>query len=295
MQKNVLIFGASGQDGYYLESLLNMYEEFNIIKVSRSNSEIKGDVSNFLFVESLIKKFKPTFIFHFAAQSTINHQYIIENLNAIVIGTFNILENVLKYSPYSKVFISGSALQFANNGTPINESNAFQINNSYNLCRNNSINIARYYRDFFNLKIYIGYLFNHDSFFRSDSHVNQYIITSVKKILEKKENKISLGNISIIKEFNYAGDIVNAIWIFINQEKYNEIVIGSGKGYKLQDWLNYCFSYYNLNWKDFYIENKNYKVDYKKLVSDPKKIYEIGWRPKLDIFDLADLMINNKF
>jgi GDPmannose 4,6-dehydratase len=286
-----LIFGVSGQDGYYLTDLLKA-NDVKVIGISRKNADVKGDISDFDFVDSLITQFQPDYIFHFAANSTTHHSALFENHQSISTGTLNILESVRLHSPASRVFFSGSAMQFKNTGLPIDEETPFEASSAYSVARIQSVYAARYYRNTFGMKIYIGYLFNHDSPFRSEKHVNQKIVNAVKRIRKGNLEQLSLGNIEVKKEFNFAGDVVEAMWILVNQDIIFETVIGSGISYSIKDWTAYCFKKINKDWTDFVVMNENFKSEYANLVSQPSLINSLGWKAKVNFHELADLMMN---
>lgn len=286
-----IIFGISGQDGYYLHKLL-LGQGIEVIGVSRQNRNYTiGEISDRFFVENLIRKHQPDFIFHFAANSTTNHQAIFDNYDAISTGTLSILESVYNHSPKTKIFLSGSGLQFVNTGHPIIETDPFTSNSSYALTRNQSILTARYYRSL-GLSIYIGYLFNHDSPLRTERHVNQKIIQAFKRVANGSNEKLALLNINSRKEFGFAGDIVNAIWALISNETIFEAVIGTGIDYSIEDWLNICENYFSLSWKKIItFDNSD---EYKILVSDPSTIKSMGWEPQINIENLAKIMIESE-
>ena len=195
-----IIFGINGQDGFYLSQQLQK-QAINVIGVSRSGGKhLSGNVSDFHFVNELIQKIKPTYIFHLAANSTTRHDAILENYETITTGTLNILESVKKHSPFTKVFITGSGLQFQNTGKPISELDKFDFSNSYSLVRNQSVFATRYYRTF-GIKIYVGYLFHHESPLRGDNHVSKIIVNGAKRISAGSKEKIEIGDISVKKEF----------------------------------------------------------------------------------------------
>lgn len=286
-----IIFGIDGQDGFYLTRLLQRMK-VEVFGVSRSDTEwTKGDVADFAFVQETVKTHKPDFIFHFAANSATRHEALFENHNAISTGTLNILESVRLHCPSTKVFLSGSAMQFKNDGKPINEQTPFEASSPYSVARIHSVYAGRYFRQAFGMKIYVGYFFNHDSPLRSEQHVNQKIIAAAKRIAGGSAEKLELGNIDIQKEFNYAGDVVEAVWLLVNQDKIFEAVIGSGKTYSIKDWVEYCFRQINMNWKDHVVLKQDYVPEYKTLVSDPRLIKSIGWRPVVDFYKLADKML----
>ena len=287
---NAIIFGANGQDGFYLNELLKK-KGIAVKKVSRSGNNIIGDVSDYSFVESIIKSTKPDYIFHLAANSTTRHDVLFENHQSISTGTFNILEAVKLHSPFSKVFLSGSAVQFKNNGTPIDENTAFAPLSPYAVSRIQSVYAGRYYRNAFGIDVYVGYFFNHDSPLRTERHVNQKIAYVAKRIAQGKDEKFEIGNIDVKKEFNYAGDTVEAVWTLVNQSNIFETVIGTGIAYSIKDWLDCCFGKVGKDWREYVTINKNFKPEYEILVSEPTLIRSLGWIPKVDISQLADMML----
>lgn len=290
-RKRAIIFGSNGQDGFYLNQLLT-YSGIEVINVSRTNATICGTVSDYTFVQKIIKENLPDYIFHFAAKSSTKHQFLFENHETIATGTINILESVKLFAPSSRIFISGSAMQFKNDGMPIDETIEFDASSPYSIARIQSVYAARYYTRTFGLKIFVGYFFNHDSPLRTEHHVNQKIIRAVQRIASGSTEKLVLGNIEVKKEFNYAGDAVRAVWELITQDNIQEAVIGSGKAYAIQDWLEYCFSLKNLQWENHVELQNNYLPEYNVLVSNPVKIKSTGWEPKTDFYQLANMMMN---
>jgi len=290
---NAIIFGINGQDGFYLQELL-LKNDITVIGVSRSKGNWQqGNIEDIAFVKALIIKEQPTFIFHLAANSSTSHDALFENHASICNGTLHILESVYKYSPHSKVFLSGSALQFKNEGFPINEESVFEAKSPYAVARIQSVYAARYYRTL-GLQVYVGYFFNHDSPRRLEKHISQKIALSVQRIANGRDEKIEIGDISVEKEYTFAGDIVQAIWILLNQNTIYEAVIGSGKSYSIEKWLECCFGIIQKNWKDYVIEKHDFTPEYKILVSNPQIIKSLGWQPKIELEALAHLMIGGK-
>ena len=291
MKKRAIIFGVSGQDGVFLSQLL-LKEKIDVVGISRSSGTIKGDIADYEFVSSVVKLNQPDYIFHFAANSTTNHNALFDNVESISIGTVNILEAVRLNCTKAKVFLSGSALQFKNIGLPINHNTDFEAKSPYSVARIHSVYAARYYRNAFDLKIYIGYFFNHDSQLRTERHVNMKISAYAKRISNGSKEILKLGCIDVLKEFNYAGDIVNAVWIMVNQNNIFEVVIGNGITYSIKDWLETCFKKVNLKWQNHVVLNSDYIPEYKILISNPDIIKKMGWQPKLNMDQLADLMMS---
>ena len=157
----------------------------------------------------------------------------------------------------------------------------------------NLVYAARYYRNKLGMKIYVGYFFNHDSPFRTEWHVNQKIIKAVKRINAGSHEKLELGNIEVKKEFNYAGDVVEAVWLLINQNDIFEAVIGSGEAHSIKEWLEYCFMQINKKWQDYVILKNEFVPEYETLVSNPQLICSLGWGKKVGFRQLADLMMGD--
>ncbi|MGN6491681.1 MAG: GDP-mannose 4,6-dehydratase [Agriterribacter sp.] len=293
MSKNrsAVIFGSNGQDGYYLGELLSN-AAIKLINVSRNNASICGTVSDYNFVKNVIKENSPDYVFHFAARSSTKHEFLFENHETISTGTINILESVRLFSPSTRVFISGSAMQFKNKGYPIDENTEFEASSPYSIARIQSVYAARYYGQRFGIKVFIGYFFNHDSPLRSEHHINQKIVRAAQRIASGSNEKLILGNIEVQKEFNYAGDTVDAVWKLVNQDTVTEAVIGSGKAYAIKRWLEYCFALKNLEWEKYVELQSDFAPEYAILVSRPNLIRGIGWMPKMDFYQLANMMMN---
>ena len=283
-----IIFGASGQDGFYLTKFLQR-ERIETFGVARTMGDAIGDVADRDFVERLIKQYEPDYVFHFAANSTTRHDAVFENHAAIGTGTINILEAVYKYRPNAKVFLSGSAMQFENDGTPIDETTPFAASSAYAASRIHSIYAGRYYRSL-GLKVYAGYFFNHDSPRRTESHVNQKIARAAKRIALGSKETLEIGAPEVKKEFNFAGDIVEAVWLLVNQDEIFEAVIGSGSAHSINEWLDLCFALVGKDWREHVKVKAGFEPEYKILVSNPARIFSLGWRPQVGIEKLAQMM-----
>ncbi|HLY72386.1 MAG TPA: GDP-mannose 4,6-dehydratase [Puia sp.] len=284
-----IIFGANGQDGYYLTRLLQQ-KGIVVIGVSRKSDLQTTDITSYRDVADLIEKNQPEYIFHLAANSTTRHEALFENHSVICTGTLNILEAVRVHAPHTKVFISGSGLQFVNNNLPIKETDAFEARDAYSVSRIHSVFAARYFRGL-GIPVYVGYFFNHDSPKRTERHIAKKISEAAKRIAEGSAEKLEIGDMSVIKEWTFAGDVVRGIWTLVNQDEIREANIGSGIGYSIEDWLDLCFGIINKNWKDFVNPKINFTPEYKKLVSDSSVMFSLGWKPGITLEELARMML----
>jgi GDPmannose 4,6-dehydratase len=286
---NALIFGANGQDGHYLSELCGI-KGISPIGISRSDAMIRADVSSYTQVEELVKQYMPKYIFHLAATSTTRHEALFENHQTISTGTLNILEAVRAHYPQAKVFLTGSGLQFVNTGNPISENDPFEATSPYSVARIQSVYAGRYFRSL-GIKVYVGYLFHHESPLRKPSHVSKMIALAAQRIAAGSDEKIELGDISVEKEWTFAGDVAQAIFTLLDQEVIFEATIGSGTAYSIRDWLDQCFGLIGKNWHDYVRIREGFIPEYKRLVSNPAAIKSLGWSPTVSFAELARMMM----
>jgi GDPmannose 4,6-dehydratase len=283
-----IIFGANGQDGYYLTNLLQQ-QGYKVIGISRSGN-FSTDITKYEEVSSLIETVLPDYVFHLAANSTTRHEALFENHATISTGTLNVLEAVKKLFPSAKVFISGSGLQFKNENRPIKESDPFEARDAYSVSRIHSVYAARYYRTW-GLKVYVGYFFNHDSPRRTERHMAKKITAAAKRIADGSNEKLEVGDISVIKEWTYADDVVKGIWTLVQQDQLFEANISSGLGYSIQQWIEKCFTLIGKDWRQYVLLKNDFKAEYSQLISDPHLIFSLGWKPEVSFGQLAELMM----
>lgn len=284
-----IIFGGKGQTGYYLSQILAS-SGAKVIQASRSSKEWNVDVSDFVAVEEMIRAHRPDFVFHLAASSTTRHEALFDNHRAIASGALNILESVYRHAPGARVFITGSGVQFVNLGEPIDENTPFEASSPYSLARIHSVYAARYYRNK-GLACYIGYLFHHDSPLRPAQHVSQKVALAVRAIAAGLQDTLEMGDLSVSKEWTFAGDVAEAISILVAQDRIFEAVIGSGEDFTIEQWIQACFSLKQLDWTQHVRQPPFFETEYKRLVSNPELIFSLGWRPKMQMQELARLMV----
>lgn len=285
-----VIFGANGQDGYYLKQYLES-KQIGVTGVSRTGDFLRTNIADYGEVSRLIEQQQPDYIFHLAANSTTRHEAVFENHETISTGTLNILEAVKNFSPASKVFISGSGLQFVNMDKPIKETDDFEARDPYSVSRIQSVYAARYYRRL-GIKTYVGYFFNHDSPRRSERHMAKKIAEAAKRVAAGSTEKMEIGDAAVIKEWAFAGDVVKGIYVLVSQDAVFEANIGSGAGYSIQEWLEACFTKIGKDWKDYVVLRNDFIPEYKQLVSDSSLIFSLGWKPEVSFGQLADMMLN---
>jgi GDPmannose 4,6-dehydratase len=285
-----LIFGASGQDGHYLTELCRA-EGIETVGVSRSGAQVRADVGSFDDVERLVREHAPTHVLHLAAASTTRHDALFENHRTISTGTLNVLEAVRVHAPEARVFITGSGVQFVNTGAPISERDPFQASSPYAMARIHSVYAARYYRSL-GLRVYVGYLFHHESSLRKPGHVSMMIAEGARRAALGGAEPLEVGDLSVEKEWTFAGDVARAILTLVSQDEVHEATIGSGTTHSIQEWAERCFRLIGRDWREHVRMRGGFVPEYRRLVSDPSTMESLGWVPEVRFEQLAEMMMS---
>ena len=287
----VVIFGAGGQDGHYLEKLLKPRTK-NLFLYDWGHTQYPSlDVGDYKVVSKLIDQLKPSVVFHLAARSTTRHDAILENHNAIVNGAISILEAVDRFSPGSKVFLASSGLIFKNDGAPINENNELVVDNAYSLARVEALYCARYYRQR-GAHVYVGYLYNHESPRRPQASVVRQVADGVVRLGKGLDEKLVLGNPEVIKEWTWAGDIARGILTMIDQDEVYESNIGSGIGHSVMEFAEACGAQLGLDLARLIESQPHYVEQYESFTCNPERIMSLGWKPMVGLNELAKIMVD---
>jgi GDPmannose 4,6-dehydratase len=287
---NALIFGASGQDGHYLAEICRA-EGVTPIGISRSGAAgIRGDVASFELVQALVREHRPAFIFHLAARSTTGHDALFENHETISTGTLNVLEAARLHAPGARVFVTGSGVQFVNRGAPISERDPFAATSPYAVARIQSAYAARYFRSL-GQPVYVGYLFHHESPLRKPGHVSKTVALAAARIAAGSKEQIELGDLSVEKEWTFAGDVARGMFALVTQDQVFDAVIGSGQAHSILEWVQLCFAIAGKDWRNHVRLRPGFVPEYRRLVSDPRTIRALGWEPRVGIDELARMMV----
>lgn len=287
--KKAIIFGASGQDGFYLKEHL-LLSGYQVFAFSRSSSP-SIDIGRSEDIQPLLSEIRPELIFHLAAKSSVSHDYILENQNSIVNGTLSLLDAVDKLLPEARVFLASSGLVFENHGKPISVENKLVVSSAYALSRMQALEISRYYRGRGRF-IYTGFLFNHESPRRPARSIARAIARDVVEIFQKKKEFLNIGNADVIKEWLWAGDAVRAMSLLLMQENIFEVCIADGAGHSIRTYSKKCCEYLGLDVDQYLRSTENFSAQYSVLVGDSAPLRALGWEPKVDIDGLARIMID---
>lgn len=284
-----VVFGANGQDGRYLVDELRQ-RGVEPIGVSRGGPWQRGDVSRREDVAAVLAAVQPAFVFHLAANSTARHEALFENHETISTGTLNVLEAARVHCPAARVFLAGSALQFRNDGSPIDEGTPFEASSPYAVARIQSVYAARYFRSK-GLRTYVGYLFHHESPRRPPRHVSQLVASAARRIAAGSQETLELADVSVVKEWTFAGDVARAMLALVEQDDVTEAVIGSGEGHSIEEWVERCFAIAGRRWQDHVRAASAARGDRDRFLSRPARMRSLGWEPRVSFDQLARMMM----
>ena len=315
--KKILITGISGQDGLFLTNhLINKYEKLEIIGTSRQNNhsifyknllslglENRGDVSvyqmdlnDYNIVNNLISDFKPHYVYNLTGPSSVYESFNNAENKKIITNIFdNLTSALIKTNNFARFFQASSSEMFSPNcNEKLNENSEFLPNSPYALAKLDNHNKVISLNKKYDWNIYSGITFNHESEFRKKNYLIMKIITAAWKIKNNKGSNLTIGSLDYMRDWSHAQDIVVAINLLTEKGASPDYVIGSGKGKKIKDILDYVFQKYNLDWTDFVQIDKNLlrDGDSKKIISDPRKIKnELNWETKITFEQMLDRCI----
>ena len=316
--KKILITGISGQDGLFLTNhLINKYEKLEIIGTSRQNNhsifyknllslglENRGDVSvyqidlnDYNIVNNLISDFKPHYVYNLTGPSSVYESFNNAENKKIITNIFdNLTSALIKTNNFARFFQASSSEMFSPNcNEKLNENSEFLPNSPYALAKLDNHNKVISLNKKYDWNIYSGITFNHESEFRKKNYLIMKIITAAWKIKNNKGSNLTIGSLDYMRDWSHAQDIVVAINLLTEKGASPDYVIGSGKGKKIKDILDYVFQKYNLDWTDFVQIDKNLlrDGDSKKIISDPRKIKnELNWETKITFEQMLDRCID---
>ena len=300
--KKALIIGGTGQIGVYLanELLKKKYKvfissrkitnykrnKFRIINIYQKVNFVKLNLYKKKEILDLIKKTKPNNIYYLAGQSSVDKSF--KNPKETIMSNFNGCKNVLEV--LKEIKFSGKFLNAASSEIFGNQKGFKSLNKKlkpvspYGKAKLKSFNLTKNFRKKFKLKTYNAILFNCDSILRPQNFVIPKICLSAIKAFDGCKEKIKFGDLNVVRDWGWVEEYVEGIYK-ITQKEPDDIIIASGKYFKLKDLIKYAYKFFNLNWEDYIIQTSKLKrpEEIKEVKVKTKQTHhKIGWRAKTD-------------
>ena len=315
--KRALITGITGQDGFHLTELLlsKGYKIFGLLNGQRNSRVLEfskkfpdvelleGDLTDFSSLMRAIDISKPNELYNLGAISFVGLSFKQPELTANVtgLGPLRLLEAIrtlgaekeIKFYQASSSEMFGKVLQ-----VPQNEATPFYPRSPYGVAKVYAHQICVNYRESYGMHVSCGILFNHEGEYRGEEFVTRKITKSVAQIMQGKLDKIRLGTLEPKRDWGYAGDYVEAMWLMMQQQTPDDYVIATGKTHSVRDFLASAIKAAGLKGEpeDYVVIDDNFKrpAEVDLLVGDASKAKKVlGWEPKVNFEELVSRMVNH--
>lgn len=313
MKKVALICGVSGQDGAYLARLL-LKKGYRVIGTSRDAQMsafhnlgrlgIREEVevasmamNDFRSVLQLLARYKPEEIYNLAGQSSValSFEQPVETLESISVGTLNLLESIRFLGNGARLYNAGSSECFGEaGGVAADENTPFRPRSPYAVAKAAAFWQIANYREAYNLYACSGILFNHESPLRPERFVTQKIIQAACRIAGGSNEKLRLGNLSVQRDWGWAPEYVEAMWLMLQQADPEDYVVATGRSHSLEEFVAAAFDAVELNWRDHVEFDPGFlrPTDISVVQGNPAKARDqLGWCAATDMAGVVRKMI----
>ena len=316
-KKTALITGITGQDGSYLAELL-LEKGYRVIGGKRRTSTIRTERIDHIYEDEnfileyfdlndsssmwkLLKQYEPGEIYNLAAQSHVRVSFDvpINTVDGVALGTLRLLEAMRHIVPEARLYQASSSEMFGDNPDyPFDENSTLMPASPYACAKVFAHNLIRNYRESYGLHVSSGILFNHESPRRGETFVTRKITLAAARIKLGLQDKLYLGNLTAHRDWGYAGDYVEMMWLMLQQDTPDDYVISTGETHTVEQFLYQVFAAAGLDPKE-YVEIderlfRPHEVPY--LLGDSTKAKErLGWVPETKFKQLAELMYNSDY
>ena len=315
--KRALITGVTGQDGSYLAEFLleKGYEVHGVIRRSSTfnTSRIEhlykdpheadnhfhlhyGDITDGVGISNLVREIEPHEIYNLAAQSHVKVSFEMPDFTAQVdaVGTIRLLEAIRAAKIDTRFYQASTSELYGSTPPPQSEDSLFAPQSPYAAAKLYSYWVVRNYRDAYGLHSTTGILFNHESPRRGETFVTRKITMAAARIKLGIQSKLYLGNLNAIRDWGFAPEYVESMWLMLQQEKPDDYVVATGVGATVRDFCEASFSALDLDYREFVETEDRYTrpTEVDALIGDPAKAERIlGWKAKTHWKELAQLMV----
>jgi GDPmannose 4,6-dehydratase len=311
VSKSALIIGISGQDGSYLAEYL-LAKGYNVFGLLRYHSggqvpanikgiedKIKlvyGDVLDPINLATILEHFKPEEIYNLAGPSygPLSWDMPTCALDVIGLGPVRIMEAIIEKCPKARFYQASSSEMFGlPDHSPQTEKTPLRPTYPYAIGKTMAHHAVGAYRKERGLYAVSGISYNHESPRRPEWFVTRKITRAAARISKGLQDKISLGNITVERDWHYAGDCVRAMWLALQQDSPTDYIISSGEARTIENILEIAFVYVGLDWRDYYEVDPRFvrAGEPHKLVGVNSKIRSLGWGPKVNFRNMIEIMV----
>ena len=308
-----LITGITGQDGSYLAELL-LKKGYRVIGVARRSSTVtserithildditvvQGDLQDQGSLLSLLEEHKPTEVYNLAAQSFVptswNQPALTGDVTAL--GVTRLLEAIRFVDPKIRFYQASSSEMFGKvMEVPQRESTPFYPRSPYGVAKMYGHWITVNYRESFNIFATSGILFNHESPRRGLEFVTRKVTDAAARIKLGLAKELRLGNLESQRDWGFAGDYVEAMWLMLQQDHPDNYVIGTGETHAVREFCEIAFSHVGLDYKDYVVRDEKFyrPAEVDLLISDPSKARNaLKWEPSVSFKELVTMMVDS--
>ena len=320
MTPKALITGITGQDGSYLAELLlsKGYEVYGMIRRSSSFNTARlehiysdphesgasmhlvyGDLNDGSRLNHLIRTIRPNEIYNLGAQSHVRVSFDTPEFTGDTtgLGVLRLLDAIRETGHECKFYQASSSEMFGKvQEVPQKETTPFYPRSPYGAAKVYGHWITVNYRESYDMFACSGILFNHESPRRGETFVTRKITRAVGRIVHGLQDKIFLGNLDAKRDWGFAGDYVEAMWLMMQQEGPDDYVVATGEAHSVREFLDEAFGHVNLKWEDYVeIDPRYYRpAEVDLLLGDASKARErLNWKPKVDFASLVRMMVDH--
>lgn len=315
--KKAFVTGPTGQDGSYLCDMLfdKGYEVHALIRQTTQFTPDRwghlrgamstglivhhGDVSDASLMRTIIETVKPDEVYNLAAQSHVGQSFEqpVNTVTSTALGPLNLLEAIRRSHPQARFYQASSSEMFGKVAeTPQRESTPFHPRSPYGCAKAFGHYITQNYREAYNIYACSGILFNHESERRGENFVTRKVTRAVGRIKHGLQKELLLGPLDMKRDWGYAPDYVEAMWMMLQQDEARDYVIGTGEHHTVQEFVDVAFEYAGLKASDYVkLDPKLVRPsEVNTLRADPKLAHEVlGWQPKVDFKHLVMKMVDH--
>jgi len=309
-----IITGVTGQDGAYLAQLLvskgykviglvRSYRNFNnrglkYLQVQNEVEIVECDLTDLSQVLAIVKEHSPTEIYNLAAQSSVSLSFKqpIGTIQFNITSVLNILEAIRMIKPDIKFYQASSSEMFGDTQLPISEKTIINPISPYSISKATAHWITKNYREAYGVFSCSGFLFNHESYLRSDNFFIKKVITEAIKIRKGEAASLMVGNIDIKRDFGWAKEYVKAMHLMLQYEKPDDFIICSNVSVSLRSIIEFVFDILNIPISKLKIDEKLYRpTEIADIYGDNTKAKELlGWSYDMSFFDVLKILIDEE-